>query len=81
MADQNLQSSAKPVVEDDYTMLEVILWVLGILVGLGVVLSRHRRHGERDGTGGRVPGLGEQRHHRHARQEQRDGHRHETPSE
>jgi len=32
MADQNLQSSAKPVVEDDYTMLEVILWVLGILM-------------------------------------------------
>ena len=31
MADLNV-TKAEPVVEDDYTMLEVLLWVLGILM-------------------------------------------------
>jgi hypothetical protein len=31
MADPNV-TNAEPVVEDDYTMLEVVLWVLGILM-------------------------------------------------
>ncbi len=31
MADLNV-TQAEPVVEDDYTMLEVVLWVLGILM-------------------------------------------------
>jgi hypothetical protein len=33
MADLNVREEAQPVVvEDDYTMFEVILWVLGILM-------------------------------------------------
>ncbi len=32
MADLNVRTEAEPVVEDDYTMLEVVLWVLGILM-------------------------------------------------
>ncbi|HEX8455430.1 MAG TPA: hypothetical protein VF710_04905 [Longimicrobium sp.] len=32
MADLNVRTEAQPVVEDDYTMVEVILWVLGILM-------------------------------------------------
>jgi hypothetical protein len=31
MADLNVQRNAEPVVEDDYTMLEVFLWIAGIL--------------------------------------------------
>ena len=33
MADLNVRRESEPVVvEDDYTMLEVLLWVLGILM-------------------------------------------------
>lgn len=32
MADLNVQRNAEPVVEDDYSMFEVILWILGILM-------------------------------------------------
>lgn len=32
MADLNVQKKAEPVVEDDYTMLEVLLWIVGILM-------------------------------------------------
>ena len=33
MADLNVRKEAQPVVvEDDYTMVEVVLWVLGILM-------------------------------------------------
>jgi hypothetical protein len=32
MADLNVRTEAQPVVEDDYTRVEVILWVLGILM-------------------------------------------------
>ena len=31
MADLNVQRNAEPVIEDDYSMLEVALWILGIL--------------------------------------------------
>ena len=32
MADLNVRTETEPVVEDDYTMAEVLLWVLGILM-------------------------------------------------
>ncbi len=32
MADLNVRRETEPVVEDDYSMGEVLLWVLGILM-------------------------------------------------
>ena len=32
MADLNVRTETEPVVEDDYTMGEVLLWVFGILM-------------------------------------------------
>ena len=32
MADLNVRTETEPVVEDDYTMAEVLLWVFGILM-------------------------------------------------
>ena len=32
MADLNVRNEAEPVVEDDYSMAEVGLWVLGIVM-------------------------------------------------